>query len=86
MKSLTILKTLVAAVNMSMLLGSCVVHREHHGPPPPKKHKKHKKPKPPRHPHYHGAIDTEQDGGTYFAFVYQQTRDEGQVDEKRGTS
>ena len=48
MKSLTILKTLVAAVSMSMLLGSCVVHREHHGPPPPKKHKKHKKPKPPK--------------------------------------
>lgn len=55
---------------MSMLLGSCVVHREHHGPPPPKKHKKHKKPKPPRHPHYHGAIDTEQADGTYYAFVY----------------
>lgn len=52
---------------MSMLLGSCVVHREHHGPPPPKKHKKHKKPKPPRHPHYHGAIDTEQADGTYYA-------------------
>jgi len=86
MKSFTMLKTLVAVVSMSMLLGSCVVHREHHGPPPPKKHKKHKKPKPPRHPHYHGSIDTEQDGGTYFAFVYQQTRDEGQVDEKRGTS
>ncbi len=86
MKSFTMLKTLVAAACMALLSSSCVVHRDHHGPPHHKKHKKHKRPKPPRHPHYHGSIDTEQDGGTYFAFVYQQTRDEGQADEKRGTS
>ena len=60
-------KTVVAALCLSLLSGSCVVHREHYGPPHHKKHKKHKKPKPPRHPHYYGATDTEQADGTYLA-------------------
>ena len=70
MKTLTILKTAVAALALSLVGQSCVVHRDRPRPPRHKKHHPHKKPKPPRHPHYHGAIDTEQADGTYYAFAY----------------
>ena len=67
MKSLTMMKTAVAAVCMSLLCASCVIHRHYDGPPPPKKHKKHKKPKPPRHHRHHAYTDGNTAGGTYYA-------------------
>ena len=68
MKSITIMKTAVAALCMSLIFGSCVVHRYHDGPPPHRKHKKHKKPKPPRHHRHHASTDGNQTDGTYYAF------------------
>ncbi len=67
MKSLTMMKTAVAAVCMSLLCASCVIHRHYDGPRPPKKHKKHKKPKPPRHHRHHASTDGNPAGGTYYA-------------------
>ena len=67
MKSLTMMKTAVAAVCMSLIFGSCVIHRHYDGPRPPKKHKKHKKPKPPRHHRHHAYTDGNAAGGTYYA-------------------
>lgn len=70
MKSLTIMKTAVAAMCMSLLFGSCVVHRHYDGPPHHRKHKKHKKPKPPRHPHHRASVDGCHTGGTYYAAAW----------------
>lgn len=67
MKSLTMMKTAAAAVCMSLIFGSCVIHRHYDGPPSPKKHKKHKKPKPPRHHRHHASTDGNPAGGTYYA-------------------
>ena len=72
MKSLTMMKTAVAAVCMSLLCVSCVIHRHYDGPPPPKKHKKHKKPKPPRHHRHHAYTDGNAAGGTYYADAWYQ--------------
>lgn len=70
MKTLTILKTAVAALALSLVGQSCVVHRDRPRPPRHKKHHPHKKPKPPRkHRRHHGAVDLDKADRTYYAWA-----------------
>ena len=70
MKTLSILKTVVAAVALSLVAQSCVVHRDRPRPPRHEKNHRHKKPKPPRkHHRHHGSVDFDKAGRTYYAWV-----------------